>query len=136
MERSNKKSLKVATNGSSASKSRDGSKARRNHEVSPLLNFNLAFDFDFGFDSENEMSGLKKKARSEDEINKCATNEDYSPLQKAIHIMKKGYEVQKKSIVSNLQIYVTPDFASNNELLPMILDSIEMWDTEFQCLLA
>ena len=50
--------------------------------------------------------------------------------------MKKGYEVQKKSIVSNLQLYVTPDFASNNELLPMILDSIEMWDTEFQCLLA
>lgn len=50
--------------------------------------------------------------------------------------MKKGYEVQKKSIVSNLQIYVTPDFASNNELLPTILNSIEMWDTEFQCLLA
>lgn len=50
--------------------------------------------------------------------------------------MKKGYEVQKKSIVSNLQMYVTPDFSSNNELLPMILDSIEMWDTEFQCLLA
>ena len=73
------------------------------HEVSPLLNFNLAFDFDFGFDQDDELSVLKNKARTEEEINKFATKEDFSPLQKAIHIMRKGYEVQKKSVVSNLE---------------------------------
>lgn len=26
------------------------------------------------------------------------TNESFTPLQKAMHIMKKGYEVQKKSV--------------------------------------
>ena len=50
--------------------------------------------------------------------------------------MKKGYEVQKKSVVSNLEKYVCSDFNSNVELLPLILNSIECWDTEFQCLLA
>jgi len=49
--------------------------------------------------------------------------------------MKKGYEVQKKSVVSNLDFYMQ-DPASNQELLPLILNSIEVWDTEFQCLLA
>lgn len=39
-------------------------------------------------------------------------------------------------MVFNLDQYVTADFASNDELLPLILNSIEMWDTEFQCLLA
>ena len=44
--------------------------------------------------------------------------------------MKKGYEVQKKSVVSNLDFYMQ-DPASNQELLPLILNSIEVWDTEF-----
>ena len=72
MERSKKKELKVSTSSLKREK--------KSSNQSPLLNFNLAFDFDFGFDSEDEMSGLKKKARSEEEINKCATNEDYSAL--------------------------------------------------------
>ena len=50
--------------------------------------------------------------------------------------MKKGYEVQKKSVVSNLNQYIEQDFSVNDELIPMILNSIEVWDTEFQCLLA
>jgi|TARA_B110000305_G_C18985798_1_gene423770 hypothetical protein len=50
--------------------------------------------------------------------------------------MKKGYEVQKKSVVSNLDQYIEQDFSVNDELIPMILNSIEVWDTEFQCLLA
>jgi hypothetical protein len=39
------------------------------------------------------MSSLKKKVKSEDEILKCFVNEEYSPLLKALHILKKGYEV-------------------------------------------
>lgn len=49
--------------------------------------------------------------------------------------MKKGYEVQKKSVVSHLHHYLKEPEA-NEELLPLILNSIEAWDTEFQCLLA
>jgi hypothetical protein len=49
--------------------------------------------------------------------------------------MKKGYEVQKKSVVSHLDVYMQ-DHAANAELLPLILNSIEAWDTEFQCLLG
>ena len=39
------------------------------------------------------MSSLKKRLKSQDEINKCFINEDFNPLMKAIHIIKKGYEV-------------------------------------------
>jgi len=59
------------------------------------------------------MSSLKKKVKSEDEILKCFVNEEYSPLLKALHILKKGYEVQKKSVVSNLDQYVYSDYQSN-----------------------
>ena len=79
-------------------------------EQSPLLNFNLSFDFDFDFDVKDEMSSMKKKVRKEDEIQKCSINEDFSPLQKALYILKKGYEVQKKSVVSNLDQYVHDDY--------------------------
>lgn len=69
-------------------------------------NFNLGFDFDFDQDTENEMNSMKARVKTEAEINKCYTNEDFTQYQKAMHIMKKGYEVQKKSVVSNLDQYV------------------------------
>lgn len=34
----------------------------------PILNFNLSFDFDFDLDVKDEMSSLKKKVKTEDEI--------------------------------------------------------------------
>lgn len=77
------------------------------------------------------MSSLKKRVRKEDEIQKCFISEELTPLQKALHILKKGYEVQKKSVVSNLDQYVLEDFQCNAELLPMLLNSIDAWDTEF-----
>ena len=58
-------------------------------------------------------------------------SEELGIVAKAIYILKKGYEVQKKSVVSNLEQYLCEDFSSNNELLPLILNSIEVWDTEF-----
>jgi hypothetical protein len=74
---------------------------------------------------------LKKRVKSEEEIEKCAVSEDLGIIEKALYILKKGYEVQKKSVVSNLEQYLCQDFACNSELLPLILNSIEMWDTEF-----
>ena len=69
---------------------------------SALLNFNLGFDFDFAFDKEDEVSTLKQKVKTEEEIDKCYVNEELTLLQKGLYIMKKGYEVQKKSVVSTL----------------------------------
>jgi len=43
----------------------------REEESSPLLNFDFGFDFDFEFDVKDEMSSLKKKVKTEDEIDKC-----------------------------------------------------------------
>ena len=105
-------------------------------EQSPLLNFNFSFDNDFEFDAKDEISSLKKRVKTEEEIEKCAVNEDLGVVAKALYIMKKGYEVQKKSVVSNLDQYLCEDFACNSELMPLILNSIDTWDTEFQCLLA
>lgn len=90
---------------------------------------------DFDFDVKDEMSSMKKKIKTEEEINKCQTSEDFTQVQKANYILKKGYEVQKKSIVSNLYKYMQ-DLEANTQLVPLILNSIEVWDTEFQCLLA
>ena len=73
---------------------------------SPLLNFNFSFDLDLEFDTKDEMSNLKKKVKTEEEINMCAVNEEFDPCMKALHILKKGYEVQKKSVVSNLDQYI------------------------------
>ena len=73
---------------------------------SPLLNFNCSFDLDLEFDTKDEMSNLKKKVKTEEEIDMCAVNEELDPAMKAIHILKKGYEVQKKSVVSNLDQYI------------------------------
>ena len=76
------------------------------------------------------MSSMKKRAKTTEEINLCSTSEDFTPTQKALYIMKKGDEVQKKSVVSHLHHYLK-DPEANEELLPLILNSIEAWDTEF-----
>ena len=102
---------------------------------SPFSNFNFSFDVATDFDVQDEMSNMRKKVKTIEEINLCSTNEDFNLVQKAIHIMKKGYEVQKKSVVSHLDVYIK-ETQANHELLPLILNSIETWDTQFQCLLA
>jgi len=67
--------------------------------------FKGKFDLDlFG----DELSDTKAKAlvrlsffqllKTDEEINKLLINESFSQLQKALHILKKGYEVQKKSV--------------------------------------
>ena len=60
---------------------------------SPFSNFNLNFEVDIDFNVADEISVMRKKVKTSEEISKCSTNEDYTLVQKAIHIMKKGYEV-------------------------------------------
>lgn len=58
-----------------------------------FANFNQNFEVDFDFDVKDEMSSMKKKIKTEEEINKCQTSEDFTQVQKANYILKKGYEV-------------------------------------------
>jgi hypothetical protein len=95
-----------------------------------LNNFNFSFDADFEFDVKDEMSSMKKRAKTQEEIKACSTQDDFTLIQKAMHIMKKGYEVQKKSVVSHLHHYLR-DSEANTQLLPLIMNSIEVWDTEY-----
>jgi len=53
-------------------------------------------EFDLLNDEFNES---KNNSLTEEEIEKLTTKDNFTPLQKAVNIMKKGYEVQKKSIV-------------------------------------
>ena len=96
---------------------------------SPFMNFNFSFDLDLDAD-ENEMNGMRNRMKTDEEIKECSTQEDLTITQKGSFIMRKGYEVQKKSVVSHMARYlVEPE--SNDELLPLILNSIETWDVEF-----
>ena len=102
---------------------------------SSFLNFNFNFDVSFDFDVADEMASMRKKQKTDEEIAQCTTDDSFTHLQKAIFIMRRGNEVQKKSVVSHLHHYMEdPD--ANIELVPLILNSIENWDTEIQCLLA
>lgn len=56
------------------------------------------------------------KGQTEEEINKLTTNESFNPLQKAMHIMKKGYQVQKKS-VNHIQSIFFGNFYSTNQVI-------------------
>ena len=102
---------------------------------SSFLNFNFSIDVSFDFDVADEMASMRKKQKTDEEIAQCTTDDSFTHLQKAIFIMRRGNEVQKKSVVSHLHNYmIDPD--ANTELVPLILNSIENWDTEIQCLLA
>jgi len=43
-----------------------------------LNNFNFSFDADFEFDVKDEMSSMKKKAKTQEEIKACSTQEDFT----------------------------------------------------------
>ena len=42
--------------------------SKKKDSSSPLLNFNLSFDCDFGLDVKDEMGALKNKVKTEEEI--------------------------------------------------------------------
>ena len=80
------------------------------------------------FDEFNESS---KNVKSDEEINKFLTSESFTPLMKAVHILKKGFDIQKRSIVANLDKYLTEPEAGK-QLIEPISKAIEFWDNDFQ----
>lgn len=48
-------------------------------------------------------------------------------VKRCVHLMKKGYEIQKISVINNLFRYMTEP-GSNEELFSLIIDSMMDWD--------
>lgn len=59
------------------------------------------------------------------------TREDLTELQRSITLLRRGYEVQKTSVINNLSRYMREPGA-NDELLSLIIGSLEDWDDNMQ----
>lgn len=59
------------------------------------------------------------KMKTEEELKKLSTDENLSELDKGIHLLLKGYEIQKKSIIQHLDRYMK-ESDSNAKLVPII----------------
>eukprot|EP00347_Sterkiella_histriomuscorum_P001141 403373167 len=79
----------------------------------------------------DEVSDIKQRVKSEEEIKKYSTGEDMGELKRSIFLLKKGYQTQKISIIDNLNRLMREQGA-NEELLPIILSSMEIWDDSMQ----
>lgn len=79
----------------------------------------------------DELENLKAHVKSEEEIKKYCTNEDFNETKRAVHLMKKGYMVQKISVINHLDRYLREPGA-NEELMPILLDSLTSWEENLQ----
>lgn len=52
-------------------------------------------------------------------------------MKRCVHLLKKGYEIQKIAVVNNLFRYMAEPGA-NEELFSLIVDSLLDWDTKMQ----
>ena len=77
--------------------------------------------FDFLNDLFNDEfpENQNSKMKTEEELKKLSTDENLSELDKGIHLLLKGYEIQKKSIIQHLDRYMK-ESDSNAKLVPII----------------
>jgi hypothetical protein len=59
------------------------------------------------------------KFKTEEELEKLSSDVNLSELEKGVHLLMKGYELQKKSIIQNLHRYLVEEGA-NTKLVPII----------------
>jgi hypothetical protein len=72
-----------------------------------------------------------KKVRTDDEIKKFMTRDGLPEITRAILLLKKGYRVQKTSVINFLHRYLQED-GDKKELLLLIIESMIDWDEEMQ----
>lgn len=78
------------------------------------------FDFMNELFNEEFPENQKTKMKTEEELRKLSTDESLSEIDKAVYLLLKGYELQKKSIIQSLQRYMREP-NSNTKLMPIIL---------------
>jgi hypothetical protein len=89
-----------------------------------------AFDWmDDPFD--NELTLSLKKVKSEEEIKEFMTREGLTELSRAVYLLKKGYGIQKTSVINHLHKYLRED-GDKEELLLIIIASMIDWDEQMQ----
>ena len=83
---------------------------------------NMSDKFDFMNELFNEEfpENQKTKIKTEEELRKLSTDESLSEIDKAVYLLLKGYELQKKSVIQSLQRYMK-EANSNTKLMPIIL---------------
>lgn len=81
------------------------------------------------FDDEVNMS--LKKVKTEEEIKKFMTRDGLSEITRAIILLKKGYGVQKTSVINHLYKYLQEE-GNKEELLMIIIESMIDWDEVMQ----
>ena len=79
----------------------------------------------------SEMGELKRHQKTEEEIKKFSSSEDFTELKRAVHLLKKGYEIQKISVINHLDRYLL-ELGANDLLLQIIIDSMADWDYKMQ----
>jgi len=77
------------------------------------------FDYMYDIFTDEFSENQNTKIKTEEELEKLSTDESLSELDKAIHLLLKGYELQKKSIIQNLARYMT-DANANTKLVPIL----------------
>lgn len=78
------------------------------------------FDFMNELFNEEFPENQKTKIKTEEELRKLSTDESLSEIDKAVYLLLKGYELQKKSVIQSLQRYMK-EANSNTKLMPIIL---------------
>ncbi|CAG9332765.1 unnamed protein product [Blepharisma stoltei] len=68
--------------------------------------------------------------KSEEEIQRVTTNEDYTTGEKAIYILEDGTKDQKIAVLSNLNIYA--EEKNWNDILDIIIENIKRWEDTIQ----
>lgn len=81
------------------------------------------------FDDEVNMS--MKKLKTEEEIKKFSTRDGLTEIGRAVHLLKKGYGIQKQSVINHLEKYLQED-GGKEELLHIIINSMADWDFQMQ----
>lgn len=81
------------------------------------------------FDDEARLS--MKKVKTQEEIKKFMTREGLSEIGRAVLLLKKGYGVQKTSVINHLYRYLQED-GDKEELLLIIIESMIDWDEVMQ----
>lgn len=80
---------------------------------------------------DDEMSMSLKKVKTEEEIQKFSTKEGLTEIERAIYLLRKGYGLQKQSVINHLDKYLQED-GDKAELLTIIIESMIDWDDQMQ----
>mmetsp|Transcript_9224 Transcript_9224/g.13995 ORF Transcript_9224/g.13995 Transcript_9224/m.13995 type:complete len:97 (+) Transcript_9224:44-334(+) len=73
-------------------------------------------------EGEKEYELFNRQAKTPEEIEQWCTKEDMPEIKRVVHLMKRGFQIQKVSVINNLDRYMT-EAGANEELYTLIIVS-------------